>query len=99
MGARGRDRVEFEISTNPGAPFAPLVKIASGGELSRFILALKVRLPSAAERDDDLRRDRPRCRRSRGERVGERLHRLAEARKCWSSPTARRSPRAATSTS
>jgi DNA repair protein RecN (Recombination protein N) len=40
----GRDRVEFEISTNPGAPFAPLVKIASGGELSRFILALKVAL-------------------------------------------------------
>ena len=40
----GRDRVEFEISTNPGAPFAPLAKIASGGELSRFILALKVAL-------------------------------------------------------
>ncbi|WP_336970279.1 DNA repair protein RecN [Sphingobium aromaticiconvertens] len=43
-GAGGADRVEFEISTNPGAPFAPLVKIASGGELSRFILALKVAL-------------------------------------------------------
>ena len=43
-GAGGRDRVEFEVSTNPGAPFAPLVKIASGGELSRFILALKVAL-------------------------------------------------------
>ena len=42
--AAGNDRVEFEISTNPGAPFAPLVKIASGGELSRFILALKVAL-------------------------------------------------------
>ena len=38
------DRVEFLISTNPGAPFAPLTKIASGGELSRFILALKVEL-------------------------------------------------------
>ena len=38
------DRVEFEVSTNPGAPFAPLIKIASGGELSRFILALKVAL-------------------------------------------------------
>jgi DNA repair protein RecN (Recombination protein N) len=44
----GRDRVEFLISTNPGAPFAPLVKIASGGELSRFILALKVALAEAA---------------------------------------------------
>jgi DNA repair protein RecN (Recombination protein N) len=40
----GRDRVSFEISTNPGAPFGPLAKIASGGELSRFILALKVAL-------------------------------------------------------
>ena len=36
--------MEFEISTNPGAPFAPLTRIASGGELSRFILALKVAL-------------------------------------------------------
>ncbi len=42
--AAGQDRVEFEIATNPGAPFAPLLKIASGGELSRFILALKVAL-------------------------------------------------------
>jgi DNA repair protein RecN (Recombination protein N) len=43
-GPSGMDRVEFEISTNPGAPFAPMIKIASGGELSRFILALKVAL-------------------------------------------------------
>lgn len=43
-GPDGIDRVEFLISTNPGAPFAPLAKIASGGELSRFILALKVAL-------------------------------------------------------
>ncbi|OYW88597.1 MAG: DNA repair protein RecN [Sphingobium sp. 32-64-5] len=43
-GPLGMDRVEFTISTNPGAPFAPLMKIASGGELSRFILALKVAL-------------------------------------------------------
>ena len=43
-GASGMDRVEFLISTNPGAPLAPLGKIASGGELSRFILALKVAL-------------------------------------------------------
>ncbi len=42
--ASGQDRVAFEISTNPGAPFGPLAKIASGGELSRFILALKVAL-------------------------------------------------------
>lgn len=43
-GQGGIDAVEFLISTNPGAAFAPLGKIASGGELSRFILALKVAL-------------------------------------------------------
>ena len=43
-GPHGIDAAEFLISTNPGAPFAPLNKIASGGELSRFILALKVAL-------------------------------------------------------
>jgi DNA repair protein RecN (Recombination protein N) len=36
-GVAGIDRVEFEVSTNPGAPFGPLTRIASGGELSRFI--------------------------------------------------------------
>ncbi|WP_324806499.1 DNA repair protein RecN [Sphingomonas sp. LY29] len=48
-GAGGSDRVEFEVSTNPGAPFGPLTKIASGGELSRFILALKVALAEAGD--------------------------------------------------
>ncbi|MBL4897444.1 MAG: DNA repair protein RecN, partial [Erythrobacter sp.] len=43
-GTAGMDSVEFLIATNPGADFAPLNKIASGGELSRFILALKVAL-------------------------------------------------------
>ncbi|MDJ0641628.1 MAG: DNA repair protein RecN [Erythrobacter sp.] len=43
-GAHGMDSLEFLIATNPGADFAPLAKIASGGELSRFILALKVAL-------------------------------------------------------
>jgi DNA repair protein RecN (Recombination protein N) len=46
-GPSGADRVEFEVSTNPGAPFGPLTRIASGGELSRFILALKVALAEA----------------------------------------------------
>ncbi len=46
-GPAGTDRIEFEVSTNPGAPFGPLTKIASGGELSRFILALKVALAEA----------------------------------------------------
>jgi DNA repair protein RecN (Recombination protein N) len=46
-GPSGTDRVEFEVSTNPGAPFGPLTRITSGGELSRFILALKVALAEA----------------------------------------------------
>ena len=46
-GPGGTDRTEFEVATNPGAPFGPLTRIASGGELSRFILALKVALAEA----------------------------------------------------
>ena len=38
----GCDQVDFVVATNPGAPAGPLAKIASGGELSRFLLALKV---------------------------------------------------------
>ena len=40
----GTNDVVFTIKTNPGTPFAPLHKIASGGELSRFMLALRVAL-------------------------------------------------------
>ena len=43
-GADGIDRVEFMVATNPGAAPGPLGKIASGGELSRFMLALKIAL-------------------------------------------------------
>jgi DNA repair protein RecN (Recombination protein N) len=77
--ARGRDRVEFEVSTNPGAPFAPLTRIASGGELSRFILALKVAL---AERGGARTMIFDEIDRGVGgavaSAIGERLHRLAE---------------------
>ena len=41
-GPEGVDTVTFTVATNPGAPSGPLNKIASGGELSRFLLALKV---------------------------------------------------------
>ncbi len=41
-GPEGTDAVRFEVATNPGAPRGALSKIASGGELSRFLLALKV---------------------------------------------------------
>lgn len=75
----GRDRVEFEISTNPGAPFAPLIKIASGGELSRFILALKVAL---AERGGATTMIFDEIDRGVGgavaSAIGERLHRLSD---------------------
>jgi DNA repair protein RecN (Recombination protein N) len=43
-GPNGADRIEFEVSTNPGAPFGGLGAIASGGELARFALALKASL-------------------------------------------------------
>jgi DNA repair protein RecN (Recombination protein N) len=43
-GPGGLDRVEFQVSTNPGAPFGGLGAIASGGELARFALALKAAL-------------------------------------------------------
>ena len=41
-GPDGRDNIMFEVQTNPGAPFGALNKIASGGELARFTLALRV---------------------------------------------------------
>ena len=47
--AAGTDRVQFTVATNPGAPPAPIAKIASGGELSRFLLALKVCLAKAGD--------------------------------------------------
>ncbi len=48
-GPSGRDRISFEVSTNPGAPMGPLTQIASGGELSRFVLALKVAIARKGE--------------------------------------------------
>jgi DNA repair protein RecN (Recombination protein N) len=79
-GESGRDRVEFEISTNPGAPFAPLVRIASGGELSRFILALKVARATSGGATtmifDEIDRG---VGGAVASAIGERLHRLAES--------------------
>ncbi|WP_416464531.1 DNA repair protein RecN [Sphingomonas sp. VDB2] len=77
---QGMDRVEFEISTNPGAPFAPLTKIASGGELSRFILALKVALAERGGADtlifDEIDRG---VGGAVADAIGERLSRLAQS--------------------
>ena len=47
-GPDGTDRVTFVASTNPGTPAGPISRIASGGELSRFMLALKVVLAGAS---------------------------------------------------
>jgi len=47
IGPRGLDRVEFRLSTNPGEDLRPLSRIASGGELSRTMLALKAILARA----------------------------------------------------
>ncbi|MGE5271240.1 MAG: DNA repair protein RecN [Thiohalocapsa sp.] len=47
-GEHGSERVHFEVATNPGAGFGPLAKIASGGELSRFMLALKLVLAGSS---------------------------------------------------
>ncbi len=49
ISVNGYDKVEFMLSTNPGEPVSPLVKTASGGELSRVMLAIK---SSVAENDD-----------------------------------------------
>jgi DNA repair protein RecN (Recombination protein N) len=79
--AHGADRVEFLIATNPGAPFGPLMKIASGGELSRFLLALKVSLAEVGGADtiifDEIDRG---VGGAVASAIGERLARLAGAR-------------------
>ncbi|MEM9098622.1 MAG: DNA repair protein RecN [Pseudomonadota bacterium] len=49
-GPTGIDRVAFTAAINPGAPAGPIDKIASGGELSRFLLALKVCLAAGSDR-------------------------------------------------
>ncbi len=54
MGPSGADRIEFEIATNPGAPFGGLGAIASGGELARFALALKASLAGRGEQTQPL---------------------------------------------
>ena len=48
-GPEGADRVRFTAATNPGAPPGPIERVASGGELSRFLLALKVCLSARGQ--------------------------------------------------
>jgi DNA repair protein RecN (Recombination protein N) len=78
-GAHGFERIAFEIATIEGASFGPLAKIASGGELARFALALKVTLaeasPPAVLVFDEVDRG---VGGAVAAAVGERLQRLAE---------------------
>ena len=80
-GPQGLDRVAFEVQTNPGSAPGPLAKIASGGELSRFMLALKVVLaevnPGQALVFDEVDSA---VGGATAHAVGERLARLAAAR-------------------
>ena len=77
--ASGAERVRFEVTTNPGAPAGPLARIASGGELARFMLALKVVLAQSSsvptlvfdEVDSGIGG-------AAAAAVGERLHRLGQ---------------------
>ena len=80
-GDHGRERIQFEIATIAGAPPGPLNKVASGGELARFMLALNVVLAKTAsvptlvfdEVDSGIGG-------ATAAAVGERLHRLAQER-------------------
>ena len=78
--AAGLERATFEIATVEGAPFGPLTKIASGGELARISLALKVALaeasPPAALIFDEIDRG---VGGAVADAVGERLQRLARS--------------------
>ena len=75
----GCDNVYFEVSTNPNTPLGPLNKIASGGELSRFMLALKVNLAQQSDQEtlifDEIDAG---IGGATAEAVGERLSRLAK---------------------
>jgi len=79
-GAQGLERVAFEVATLEGAPFGPLTKIASGGELARFSLAIKVVLaqsgPPAALVFDEVDRG---VGGAVADAVGLRLQRLAQS--------------------
>ncbi len=78
-GASGMNKIAFLVATNPGSSAGPLIKIASGGELSRFMLALKVVLARAGSAPtlifDEVDRG---VGGATADAVGERLRRLAE---------------------
>jgi DNA repair protein RecN (Recombination protein N) len=98
---RGRCGAAFLFSANPGQPLAPLAEVASGGEMSRFLLALKTCLAAADAHvtllfdEIDAGVQRP------GERRHGRslLQRLAASARCSASPTSHWWPPPPTTTS
>lgn len=83
-GARGLERAEFEVETNPGAGFGPLKVIASGGELARFSLALKCALSERAGSDALIFDEADQgVGGAVAAAIGERLARLAQARQVF----------------
>ncbi|MGA8535290.1 MAG: DNA repair protein RecN [Candidatus Tumulicola sp.] len=54
VGARGAERTEFQFAANAGEPMRPLMRVASGGELSRLLLALVVALSGARDSETAL---------------------------------------------
>ena len=90
--ATGIERVEFQVKLNPGQPFGPLAKMASGGELSRISLAIEV-VRSGASPGSDVRVRRGRRRRRRPRRRDRRPQAEPARRragKCYASLTFRR---------
>lgn len=79
-GPMGGERITFEVKTNPSTPFGPMLKVASGGELARFILALKVVLAEGGAAPvmvfDEVDRG---IGGATADAVGERLKRLSES--------------------
>ena len=97
-GPNGIDRVEFWVQTNPGTRPGPLMKVASGGELARFLLALKVVLADRGSAPtlvfDEIDTG---VGGAVADAIGVRLRPACRAAcRCWPSPTRRRSRRAPT---
>ena len=100
FGASGAETVEFRVATNPGMPVSPLRDSASGGELSRVMLALAGPGGAGRRRDLRLRRDRRRASAATPPgRSASACGRWAPSARSSASPTCRRSPRWPTPTS
>ena len=101
--------VEYRIATNPGEPLKPLHEIASGGEMSRVMLALKVSVEEGQASQTSKKKKTPTPRTlvfdeidigiggRAAEAVGQKLKSLSRGQQVFASPTCRRSPPSPTS--